>query len=145
MTQCYLDANVLVYLKDPSSPFRQEAVKLLEKLTSEKMKIIISPLDIDEFLHATASLLRIAGASNIFKYLEKSLQFILKIPNLEIKNPPESLKENSKIVGLMKKYQLSPRDAYHLLIMKAHKISHFATFDNDFEGVFAKKLVNLFN
>lgn len=144
MKTCYLDANVLVYYKDPSSAFNQISKDIIQKLIEEKWIICISPLTIDEFLYALIGLLKIAGKTNYFVYLVKYLNSVLAIPNLKINNPPEDLKKNSKIVGLMKKYSLRPRDAYHLLTILEHKVTHFATFDTDFEKVFKGGVVKLF-
>jgi len=41
----------------------------------------------------------------------------------------------------MEKYDLCPRDAYHLLTMIYNKIDSFATFDTDFNKVFEDKLI----
>lgn len=144
MKTCYLDANVLVYYKDPSSAFNAISKNIIRKLIEEGWIISISSLAIGEFLYALIGLLKIANKKNYFTYLTKYLGSLLAIPNLKIVNPPENLEENNKIVNLMKKYQLSPRDSYHLLIMQTHKISHFATFDADFEKVFKSKIVSLY-
>jgi len=56
-------------------------------------------------------------------------------------NSPTGLKDQIKVVEYMEKYNLCPRDAYHLLTMIYNKIDSFATFDTDFNKVFEDKLI----
>lgn len=141
MASCYLDANFLVYLKNETSFFHQYSKSLLEKLIEEKFQLIISPLIIDEFLHSLILIFRRVRVKNLESKLRKNLKEILNLPNLKIVNSPIEPEKQLKIIRFIIKYNLRPRDAYHLLTMQEHKISHFVTFDNDFEKVFGKKLI----
>lgn len=97
--------------------------------------MLISPLCLDEFIY------NFPGSQK-----QKFLAFkkILKFPNLTIVNPPTDTKSQAKIIKIMKKFNLGPRDAYHLLTMKHHKIKYFATFDTDFDPVFASNSLKQF-
>jgi predicted nucleic acid-binding protein len=102
----------------------------------------ISPLCVDEFLHEFGKALRSKiPANDFFISLEKALSSILSLPYLSVVNPPVDRASHKKIVSIMKTFALRPRDAYHLLTMQAHGIDGFATFDTDFEKVFAAKLL----
>lgn len=139
MNKCYLDSNLLIYFKNEASPYHQQAVKTTNQLVTDYVKLFISPLVIDEFLHSFSLEFKKARIKNIYVNLQKALRDILSIPDLFIINPPLNDESQIEVITLMKKYNLRARDAYHLLIMRANDISSFATFDTDFEKVFAAK------
>lgn len=136
MDKCYLDANVLIYFVQKKSPFHQKSLSVLTSIIKSKLIPVISPLCLDEFLY------HIHG--NISQKTI-DLKSILKIPNLAIVNPSVKPKDQMKVIRLMDKFKLRPRDAYHLLTMQSNKIKYFATFDNDFNSVFSANLVKRFS
>lgn len=135
MDKCYLDANLLIYFVQRNSPFHQKSVSLLTSITKSQLIPAITPLCIDEFLY------HIHGSIS-----QKSIDLaaILKIPNLTIVNPPVKPKSQMKVLRLMDKFKLRPRDAYHLLTMQSNNIKYFATFDNDFDLVFSDTKIRRF-
>lgn len=142
--KCYLDANVLIYFKDISSLYHSESVALIEKLVKEKFEILISPLCLDEFLHAVSLYLKNIKSKNYEEDLKDHLNSILSIPNLSLVNPSKNKDLQIKVVDFMVHFSIRPRDAYHLFIMKENKIKFMATFDSDFKIVFQKGLVKQF-
>ncbi len=137
INSCYLDTNVLVSFLQEDSLNHQKSISLITKLASQNLILCISPLCLDEFLHSLRKIHYHKTKTNIqnksiYNYLKK----ILSLPYLEIVNPPFSIKSQLQIPLLMDKFKLSPRDAYHLLTIRHHKIKHFVTFDSDFELVF---------
>lgn len=141
MKKCYLDSNLLVYLKNESSPHHTKSVTIITTLAKKQTSIYISPLTIDEFLHSFQRELRYYKHPNIFPALKKALDDILHIPLLTIINIPTDNNNQLKIVELMEKFSLHSRDAYHLLTMINNNIDLFATFDTDFRKVFASKIL----
>lgn len=141
--KCYLDSNFLIYLKNEDSPFNSQASNLIKKILKTNLRPIISPLVLDEFIHQfrLLSINQKIKPSTIFTNTTEALKQIFNLPNLTIVNPPNSKKSQLKIVKLMEKFSLRPRDAYHLLIMQHHNIKYFTTFDNDFKKVFSSKIV----
>ena len=135
----------MIYFKDVSSPYHQESVALIEKLVAEKFGIFISPLCLDEYLHAVALYLKNLKSKNFEVELKDYLKSILLIPNLNLVNPSKNKDLQTKVVDFMVSFFLRPRDAYHLFIMKENKIKFIATFDNDFKQVFQKGLVKHFS
>lgn len=142
--KCYLDANILIYFKDISSPYHLESVSLIKKLVKEKFEILISPLCVDEFLHTVALYLRKIRSKKFEEELKDYLNSILSIPNLSLVNPSKNKDLQTKVVDFMVSFSIRPRDAYHLFIMKGNKIKFMATFDNDFKTVFQKGLIKKF-
>ncbi|MBI5614052.1 type II toxin-antitoxin system VapC family toxin [Candidatus Gottesmanbacteria bacterium] len=142
MTKCYLDSNVLIYLKDERSFGYQRSRKTIEKLVVQNISLYVSPLCLDEFLHGFGKALRSkTPEKEFFTNLERALVSIFKFPQLFIINPPTNLETHAQIISLMETYSLRPRDAYHLLTMQENKINGFATCDKDFEKVFASKIL----
>ncbi len=138
MKKCYLDSNVLIYFKDESSPYFTKSKNLLIKLAGQNVSLFVSPLCLDEFLHAlNQSLGQSQKTSSHYSSLKKALHSILDLPLLTIINPPTAAVAQTKVLSFMEKFALRPRDAYHLLTMKTYHIDGFATFDRDFEKVFA--------
>lgn len=141
MSKCYIDSNILICFKFAPSNQHKKAEKIIKSLTPENYQLYISPLTIDEFIHSLNYLLKHYGHpnQNIPTLLEEALNSTLSLKHLEIINPPTEKSKNKKILKLMKDFELRPRDAYHLLIMKENNIKEFATFDADFQKVFMDK------
>lgn len=139
---CYLDANLLVYYQDKSSPFHKQTKLIFEKLFLEKVEIILSSLSLDEYEY---TIFRSGvSKSELMVILKKGLRKILKIPGVKLINPPVELKKHLKVLKLMQVYNLKPRDAYHLFMMLENKVRFLATFDDDFKTVFKKGRIKKF-
>lgn len=138
---CYLDSNILVYLKEVSATQHKQSIVMLEKLVSNEYVLCVSPLCLDEFLYTAFVYLKKAGVKDVAKELKQYLGAILKIPNLTIINPPIEKSSQYKVIAYMGKFSLRPRDAYHLLAIKANKIKYLATFDKDFDKVFEARIL----
>lgn len=141
---CYLDSNILVYLKDISSPHYQKTIKLLQKLEAEKYNIFISPLCLDEFLYINYRYFKKLKAKNFYNQMEALLSSILEIPGIRLLNPPKEREKQIEVIKLMGKFKLAPRDAYHLFIIRENNLKFMATFDQDFNEVFKKSSLNRF-
>ena len=144
LKRCYLDANILAGFTIETSPFHQSAVNLIISLISNESIIVVSSLGLDEFLQAMRKDFIIRKFKPDLQIIKKAFTNILKIANLELVNPSIVKNEHRKVINFMEKYNLRPRDAYHLFIMKSNKIKYFATFDNDFQRVFEAKVLKKF-
>ena len=141
MKKCYLDSNFLIYFKDENAPQHNLVVDKMAKLAEEGTSFFVSQLVIDEFIYVLKNYPGLKKDKNIFQILKTILQQILEIPFLMVVNPPTDTNSQVKTIDLMEKYNLSPRDAYHLLTMMSQDIEILATFDNHFKSVFAEKIV----
>lgn len=139
MKKCYLDSNVLVYLKFEPLKLHSKAERVIVSCDY----LFISSLTIDEFIHSLRFFLRRDKyqEEEIIRLLEQALDSILALENLTIINSPSDKASNRSIIKLMKEFHLGPRDAYHLLIMKENNIKNFATFDTDFRYVFHENML----
>lgn len=137
---CYVDANVLIYFHSPRSSFHKQAVSIVKALIKQGYVVYISSLVIDEYLYNSFRLPKDEQAIRIVK-LNQGMKKIFHLPGVQLLNPPLKIKKHFAILRFMKKYNLKPRDAYHLFIMRENKIRYFVTFDDDFNEVFDKGLV----
>lgn len=141
MKRCYLDSNVLIYVKDSDSLHHKEAVDKVYSLVSADYQIYISSLVLDEFLYVFKYALSKKTASKLYPELKRAVKEVLEIPQLSIINVPNDASLHVKVVDYMQKYGLKPRDGYHLLTMEANNIENFVTFDNDFKKVFSTNVL----
>ncbi|TSC85770.1 MAG: hypothetical protein G01um101416_789 [Microgenomates group bacterium Gr01-1014_16] len=131
-SSCYLDTNVLLYFVHKDSPFHFDAKKTISRIRKSSVIPVISPLCLDEFIYHLN-----LDTSTIKNQVKK----ILRIPNIQVVNPPNEPRYQLKIPNLMNKFKLKPRDAYHLLTAKHYKIKYF---DHDFDLVFASRTLTQF-
>jgi len=143
MIRCYLDANVLIFLQDKKSPFYNQAVLTIKQLILKRAEIFTSSLSLDEFLQGSLRFSR-KTKQEMKGQLKIGLKKIFSLPQFRLVNPPDDTKRHMKVVDIVAKYNLRPRDAYHLFIMQENKIKYLATFDHDFDRVFAKGTVQKF-
>lgn len=141
MTKCYLDSNVLVYFKDNTSDKHKKSILLLKKLLAKGVTFCVSTLVLDEFIHSTIRSLRIAGQKDILLKAKAMFDEILGLPRFLIISPPLEIEKQRQIFELMDKYNLKPRDGYHVLTAISNGVDYFATFDQDFRLVFRAKVL----
>ena len=136
MKKCYLDANALVYFCNRQSAKHQQTVALLTRLMREEYNLYISPLCIDEFLHSLKQLFfQNKSMEEIWEQLNYALEGVLAIPRLLIIHTSSEKDKQKEVEQLMRQYNMSPRDAYHLFTMHSHYLDCLATFDKDFSKV----------
>jgi predicted nucleic acid-binding protein len=141
MKKCYLDSNILIYFKDSTSIKHKETVNKLEMLISKDVDLYISSLVLDEFLYVFHYALLKKKIPQIYHELKKAMVGLFKIPQLYIINPNVDFNKQLEVIGYMQKYNLKPRDAFHLHIMLSNKIDGFLTFDHDFNKVFSSGII----
>lgn len=142
---CYLDSNICIAFLQRVHPFHHQSVELMKSLVNHKSALILSPLTLDETIHILVRDARMLKVPQSESKIKRQIVALFKLPRISLLNPPDLPKLNLRIFSYLMKYKLKPRDAYHLLIMKFHKIKHFATFDSDFNLVFVSKRLNHFN
>lgn len=143
MSNCYLDANLLIYFQNRKSQFHKQTVQIIKNLVSKEYEVVISSLVLDEYLYKSLQLSEDSKSETLMR-LRKGLKKIFKLPKVKLINPPLETAQHLKVIRLIKQHNLKPRDAYHLLTMLENKIKYFATFDNDFKKVFKKGLLTKF-
>jgi predicted nucleic acid-binding protein len=140
MATCYLDANIIISYLFLDHVHHQRGKSIIESLAlNSTYSVFISSLVLDEVIMGilkNAILMHKRSKAEALDMANLGLEKINNIPRITLINPPTDLKSHTKIISIMKRYALKPRDAYHLLTMKHHKIKYFATLDHDFSQVF---------
>lgn len=148
MAACFLDSNVCCGYLIPKHIAHNSCVSLIQNFIQQKYLMCISPLVLDEIIHTImkdAIIYTKKTRPQALKLAQKSLDIILNLPQLSLINPPHEIEKQSTVIKFMAKYSLKPRDAYHLLTIKHHRIKYFATLDHDFDNVFAKTSLKQFS
>lgn len=140
---CYLDANFLVYYQDKKSPFHYQVKLIMENLIIGGFELVLSSLSLDEYEYTVLRSFN-NPKPEIIKNLKSGFRKLLKISDIKLINPPLEFKKHFKVLNLMQKYNLKPRDAYHLFIMLENKVKFLATFDSDFDKVFESGKIKKF-
>ena len=152
--QVYCDANFLVSFYEPNHQRHKKASALLIELTRQKVEIHLSVLAIDEALYqlliltyedknGTGSWRRNKPLDNdpnvckqFYPELDTFVRSLWKLPSLRLIDGPTpafDIVEDS--LRNIASYSLSPRDAFHLAILKAIGVRMILTNDSDFERV----------
>lgn len=142
MRICYLDANLLAFLGNENSPFYQKSLDIVDRLIKNGHQLVFSSLTLDEYFHSVIRFSQDPKDVTI-NNLKKAYRKLLKL-NIKLINPSLDEKKHLKVIDLIAKYNLHPRDAYHLFIMLENKVRFIATFDNDFDKVFEKGIIKNF-
>lgn len=121
----YLDANVFV-LALAADERGERARKWLERVQEGGEDAVVSALALDEIMWV---LMR-AGKAHL---LEEVVEQIYSLRNCVVVGVDSSIP--MKAVGLIKKYALKPRDAFHVAVMQEHKLKTIVSDDRDFDRV----------
>ena len=139
ISKAYLDSNILIAEYFESHTNHKNADKLLLQLNKQRYQICLSPLTFDEFWYGIIFTRR-ANDENLFhkpyKYFVNELKTatnkLLQL-NVEIMKFIDHRVAISHSLKNIKKYNLKPRDAFHLSYCLENKIQVFVTLDSDFQ------------
>ena len=123
-TKIYLDANIFIYATVNTQEIGNKCRSLLKEIEIGKIKGITSCLTFDEIIWI---LRKIAP--------EKVLESARNILNLNIKFMEVNKNILYKLVDLIEKYKLKPRDAIHLATMELNNCKTIISEDSDFDKI----------
>src|SRR5579864_7481463 len=114
-----------MYLVGTPSPRKTDAQRLLERLVSERQRLVTDAEVLQEILHRYVAINRLDAIQPAFDALLKVVDDVLPVDRAVV--------ERAKQIVLS--YQrLSARDAVHLAVMERHGIEQILTFDSGFDG-----------
>jgi uncharacterized protein len=120
-----IDFDVPMYLIGAPHPHKSDAQRWLEKLVSDRQRLVTDAEVLQEILHRYVAIDRRDVIQPAFDVLLASL----------IKSPVDRLiVERAKRIVLGHQ-RLSARDAVHVAIMEHHGIEQILTFDSGFDGL----------
>ena len=114
-----------MYLVGSSHPHKSDAQRWLEKLVSERERLVTDAEVLQEILHRYVAINRRDAIQPAFDALLGIVDQVLAVDR--------GIAERAKEIVLGYR-QLSARDAVHLAVMEHHGIEHILTFDSGFDG-----------
>ena len=120
-----IDSNVPMYLVGTPGPHKTDAQRLLEKLVSQRERLVTDAEVLQEILHRYVAINRRHDIQPAFDALLNTVDEVLPVDRAVV--------ERAKQIVLA--YQrLSARDAVHLAVMESHRIERILSFDTGFDG-----------
>ena len=120
-----IDSNVPMYLVGTPGPHKTDAQRLLEKLISQRERLVTDAEVLQEILHRYVAINRRHDIQPAFDALLNTVDEVLPVDRAVV--------ERAKQIVLA--YQrLSARDAMHLAVMESHRIERILSFDTGFDG-----------
>ena len=120
-----IDSNIPMYLVGAPHPHKTDAQRLLEKLVSDRQRLVTDAEVLQEILHRYTAINRRDAIQPAFDALLGIVDQVLPIDRATV--------ERAKEIVLGHK-QMSARDAVHFAVMEQHKIDQILTFDTAFDG-----------
>jgi predicted nucleic acid-binding protein len=120
-----IDSNIPMYLVGAPHPHKSDAQRLLEKLVSDRQRLVTDAEVLQEILHRYVAINRRDAIQPAFDALLGIVDQVLPIDR--------AAAERAKEIVLGNK-QMSARDAVHLAVMEQHSIEQILTFDTGFDG-----------
>ena len=117
-----IDSNIPMYLVGASHPHKSDAQRWLEKLVSDRERLVT---DAEVILHRYVAIDRRDAIQPAFEALLGIVDQVLGIDRVAV--------ERAKEIVLGHRH-LSARDAVHLAVMEQHGIDRILTFDSGFDG-----------
>jgi len=120
-----VDSNIPMYLVGLPHPHKSDAQRLLERLLSDRERLVTDAEVLQEIMHRYVAINRRDAIQPAFDALLGIVDQVLEITR--------STAERAKQIVLGQK-RLSARDAIHLAAMEQHGISRILSFDSGFDG-----------
>lgn len=120
-----VDSNIPMYLIGGPHPHKSDAQRLLERLVSERQRLVTDAEVLQEILHRYVAIDRRDAIQPAFDALLGIVDQVLAVDG--------AAAERAKEIVLGHR-QLSARDAMHLAVMEQHGIEQILSFDSGFDG-----------
>ena len=114
-----------MYLIGAPHPHKSDAQRLLEKLVSDRQRLVTDAEVLQEILHRYVAIDRRDAIQPAFDALLGVVDQVLAVDR--------AVAERAKEIVLGRR-QISARDAVHLAVMEQHGIEQILTFDSGFDG-----------
>jgi uncharacterized protein len=121
-----VDSNVPMYLVGASHPHKTDSQRILERLISERERLVTDAEVLQEILHRYVAIQRRDAIQPAFDVLMGIVDEVFPID--------ESIVQEAKAIVLAR-HQLSARDALHVAVMVNHGVERILSFDAGFDDV----------
>jgi predicted nucleic acid-binding protein len=122
----FIDSNVPMYLVGTDHPHKADARRLLERLVSERVRLVTDTEVFQEILHRYVAIARRDAIQPAFDALLAVVDDVLPIEK------PDVLLAKDIVAT---RTALSARDALHLAVMERHGLQRIFTFDQGFDSM----------
>lgn len=122
----FVDSNIPMYLVGTPHPHKTDSQRALERLISERERLVTDAEVLQEILHRYVAIDRRDA-------IQPAFDVILAVVD-EVFGIDETLVQQAKAIVLAR-HQLSARDALHLAVMERHGIERILSFDAGFDGL----------
>ena len=120
-----VDSNIPMYLVGAPHAHKSDARRLLEKVVSERQRLVTDAEVLQEILHRYVAIDRRDAIQPAFDALIGVVDQVLAVDR------PIAERAKQIVLGYR---QLSARDAVHIAVMEHHGIEQIMTFDSGFDG-----------
>ena len=121
----FVDSNIPMYLVGAPHPHKSDAQRLLERLLSERVRLVTDAEVLQEVLHRYVAIDRRDAIQPAFDAL---LGIVDEVMPVDL-----AATERAKEIVLGSR-RLSARDALHLAVMEQHSVHQILSFDAGFDG-----------
>jgi predicted nucleic acid-binding protein len=121
----FVDSNIPMYLVGSPHPHKTDAQRLVERLVSDRERLVTDAETLQEILHRYVAIHR-------SDFIQPAFDTLLGITD-QIFAVDRAAAERAKEIVLGRP-RLSARDALHLAIMEQHGIDRILSFDSGFDG-----------
>lgn len=122
----FIDANVPMYLIGDEHPYRVDAQHMLERLASERQRLVTSSEIFQEILHRYISIGRRDWIELAYATLRGIVDDVFAIEEADVLAAKDLVHAHP---------QLSARDAVHAAVMRRRQITEILSFDRGFDTV----------
>ncbi len=122
----FIDSNIPMYLVGAAHPHKMDAQRLLERLISERTRLVSDAEVLQEILHRYAAIGRRDAIQQAFDALLGIVDAVFPIE--------QAVAERAKNT-LLAHAQISARNALHVAVMQHHGVERILSFDRGFDGV----------
>ncbi len=120
-----VDSNIPMYLVGTPHPHKADAQRLLEKLISNRQRLVTDAEVLQEILHRYVAIDRRDAIEPAFDALLGVVDEVLAVDGAVVQRAKEI------VLGYR---QLSARDAVHLSVMEQNGIERILSFDSGFDA-----------
>lgn len=121
----FVDSNIPMYLVGAPHPHKADAQRLLEKLISDRQRLVTDAEVLQEILHRYVAINRRDAIQPAFDALLGIADQVFAVD--------QTAAERAKEI-VMGYREVSARDALHLAVMEHNEIDRILSFDSGFDG-----------
>jgi len=122
----FIDSNIPMYLVGASHPHKADSQRLLEKLVSERERLVTDAEVLQEILHRYAAINRRDAIQAAFDALLGIVDQVFSV------DAAAAVRAKEILLGYR---HVSARDALHLAVMEQQKVERILSFDAGFDDL----------